>query len=205
MVLAENLMIEGEAFRTRDSSSAPSRWRSRLIANDRRRPIGCDRGDRRPGIHLRLSARRCALAEGGQEQASASRRRGREEVSYIRTRGGTGADQTPFETVFVLSQVAGDRWLILEERTAVRNRCLGRRCGWRDRWWAGELHRRDPSCGGADGRSLSAGGGSGELRSSSVHRGRRRLGLDTDRSYGNGLELVESESAGTTAQRWLRS
>jgi hypothetical protein len=118
LVLAENLKIEGEALLNRDSSLLPM----------------ADGGDR---LHEMLDRVDDAVAtgevvvpeyqfeslhayvvptEGGQGVSIGFEASGLVEVvSY----DGLGHEQSrtsePFDTTFVLSQVAGDRWLILEE------------------------------------------------------------------------------------------
>jgi hypothetical protein len=60
-----------------------------------------------------------AKTKGGQGASIAFRAKGVvEEVTY----NGVGVEQArtskPFDTIFVLSQIAGDRWLILQELPA---------------------------------------------------------------------------------------
>ena len=118
MVLAENLMIEGEALRTRDSSLLPSAvGGDRLIA-----ALGTINDSVATGEiavpEYTFDSLHASVAEtkGGQGASIAFHATGvAEEVTY----DGLGVEQArtsrPFDTILVLSQVAGDRWLILEE------------------------------------------------------------------------------------------
>jgi hypothetical protein len=121
VVLAENLMIEGEALRTRDSGLLPSaNGGDRLIANLATINDSVATGEivvpeyAFDSLHASV-----AKTKGGQGASIAFRAKGVvEEVTY----NGVGVEQArtskPFDTIFVLSQVAGDRWLILEELPA---------------------------------------------------------------------------------------
>jgi hypothetical protein len=118
LVLAENLKIEGEALLNRDSSLLP------LADGGDRLHEMLDRVDdsvatgevvvseyQFESLHAYV-----APAEGGQGVSIGLEASG---VVEVVTYDGLGVEQNrtseSFDTTFVLSQVAGDRWLILEE------------------------------------------------------------------------------------------
>ena len=118
VVLAENLQIEGQAMANRDSSLlAMADGGDRLLAMLDRVDDAVATGEvvvadyQFESLHAYV-----APTEGGQGASLGFEASGViEEVTY----NGLGVEQarstSPFDTIFVLSQVAGDRWLILEE------------------------------------------------------------------------------------------
>ena len=118
VVLAENLKIEGQAMANRDSSLlAMADGGDRLLAMLDRVDDAVATGEvvvadyQFESLHAYV-----APTEGGQGASLGFEASGViEEVTY----NGLGVEQarstSPFDTIFVLSQVAGDRWLILEE------------------------------------------------------------------------------------------
>ena len=118
LVLAENLKIEGEALLDRDSSLLP------LADGGDRLHQMLDRVDDAvatgevvvPEYQFESLHAYVAPTEGGQGVSIGFESSG---VVEVVTYDGLGVEQNrtsePFDTVFVLSQVAGDRWLILEE------------------------------------------------------------------------------------------
>ncbi|HLF42597.1 MAG TPA: hypothetical protein VJA46_03595 [Acidimicrobiia bacterium] len=121
MVLAENLKIEGQAMLNRDSSLlAMADGGDRLLAMLDRVDDAVATGEvvvadyTFDALHVYV-----APTKGGQGASLGFEASGViEEVTY----NGLGVEQarstSPFDTIFVLGQVAGDRWLILEELPA---------------------------------------------------------------------------------------
>jgi hypothetical protein len=118
VVLAENLRIEGQAMLNRDSSLlAMADGGDRLIAMLDRVDDAVATGEvvvsdyQFESLHAYV-----ALTEGGQAASLGFEATG---VVEVVTYNGLAVEQNrstePFATIFVLSQVAGDRWLILEE------------------------------------------------------------------------------------------
>jgi len=118
VVLAENLRIEGQAMLNRDSSLLPlADGGDRLAAMVERVDDAVATGVilvsdyEFDSLHVYV-----APTKGGQGASLGFEAKGSvDQVTY----DGLGVEQTrvtsPFDTIFVLSQVAGDRWLILEE------------------------------------------------------------------------------------------
>ena len=118
VVLAENLKIEGQAMLARDSSLLPlADGGDRLLAMLDRVDDAVATGEVVVSEYAFASLHAyVAPIEGGQGASLGFEATGVvDQVTY----DGLGDEQTrstaPFDTIFVLSQVAGDRWLILEE------------------------------------------------------------------------------------------
>ena len=118
VVLAENLMIEGRALETRDSSLLPRAvGGDRLVATLARINDSVATGEIVvPEYEFDSLHAEVAETKGGQGASIAFESTGVvDEVTYSALGVEQGRTSSPFHTTFVLSQVAGDRWLILEE------------------------------------------------------------------------------------------
>ncbi|MEX1125953.1 MAG: RnfABCDGE type electron transport complex subunit D [Acidimicrobiia bacterium] len=118
VVLAENLKIEGQAMLNRDSSLLPAAdGGDRLLAMLGRVDEAVATGEVVVADYIFNSLHVYVVpVKGGQGASLGFEATGVvEEVTY----NGLGVElaraSSPFDTTFVLSQVAGDRWLILEE------------------------------------------------------------------------------------------
>jgi hypothetical protein len=118
LVLAENLEIEGQALLTRDSSILPQ------AAGGDRLLMMLDRVDDAvatgevvvPYYTFESMHVYVVPTEGGQGASLGFESTGVvDEVTYDGLGVEQGRTSSSFDTIFVLSQVAGDRWLILEE------------------------------------------------------------------------------------------
>jgi hypothetical protein len=121
VVLAENLAIEGQALLTRDSSLLPlADGGDRFVAMMGAIDEAVATGEVVVPEYVFESLHAYVVpAKGGQGASLGFEAEGViEEVTY----DGLGVEQSrtssAFETIFVLSQVAGDRWLILEQLPA---------------------------------------------------------------------------------------
>ncbi|HEY6629228.1 MAG TPA: hypothetical protein VI193_09630 [Acidimicrobiia bacterium] len=118
VVLAENLVIEGQALKTRDSSLLPRAvGGDRLVATLAMINDSVATGEIVvPEYQFESLHAEVAEAKGGQGASIAFAASGVvDEITYTALGVEQARSSSPFETTFVLSQVAGDRWLILEE------------------------------------------------------------------------------------------
>jgi hypothetical protein len=119
VALAEDLMIEGEAMRRADSSLLrAANDGQRLLAMERRVEVAATRGEfvvanyRFESLHLVV-----VFTDGSQEGASLAFEAAGvvEHVTLDNAGLEVLREETPFETVFVMRQGAGQRWLIVDE------------------------------------------------------------------------------------------
>ena len=119
VALAEDLMIEGEAMRRADSSLLrAANDGQRLLVTERRVEVAATRGEfvvanyRFESLHLVV-----VFTDGSQEGASLAFEAAGvvEQVTLDNAGLEVLREETPFETVFVMRQGAGQRWLIVDE------------------------------------------------------------------------------------------
>lgn len=119
MALAEDLMIEAEAVRRADSSLLrAANDGQRLVDMERLIEVAATRGEfivknyRFESLHLFV-----VFTDGTQGGASlAFEGRGLLELVTLDAEGGEiGREESPFDSVFVMREGAGDRWLIIDE------------------------------------------------------------------------------------------